>query len=111
VARIAFNRPNVRNAFRPKTTAELYQAFMMLKKIPQLVLYCSLLKGHQPKRVYSFCSGGDQNARGHQGYVGDDGQHRLNILEVRLICFMPKVVIAVVPGWVVVVIAYMLYVI
>jgi naphthoate synthase len=56
-------------------------------------------------RVYSFCSGGDQNARGHQGYVGDDGQHRLNILEVRLICFMPKVVIAVVPGWVVVVIA------
>jgi naphthoate synthase len=50
--------------------------------------------------VYSFCSGGDQNARGHQGYVGDDGQHRLNILEVqRLIRFMPKVVIAVVPGW------------
>ena len=50
--------------------------------------------------VYSFCSGGDQKARGHQGYVGDDGYHRLNILEVqRLIRFMPKAVIAVVPGW------------
>jgi naphthoate synthase len=47
-----------------------------------------LLKGHQPKtEVYSFCSGGDQNARGHQGYVGDDGQHRLNILEVQRIKF------------------------
>ncbi|NCG28933.1 MAG: 1,4-dihydroxy-2-naphthoyl-CoA synthase, partial [Bacteroidetes bacterium] len=50
--------------------------------------------------IYSFCSGGDQNARGHQGYVDDDGVPRLNILEVqRLIRFMPKVVIAVVPGW------------
>ncbi len=47
-----------------------------------------------------FCSGGDQNARGHQGYVGEDGYHRLNILEVqRLIRFMPKAVICVVPGW------------
>ena len=50
--------------------------------------------------IYSFCSGGDQKARGEQGYVGDDGMHRLNILEVqRQIRFMPKVVIAVVPGW------------
>ena len=50
--------------------------------------------------MYSFCSGGDQRARGHQGYVGQDGYHRLNILDVqRLIRFMPKVVIAVVPGW------------
>ena len=50
--------------------------------------------------VYSFCSGGDQKARGSEGYVGDDGYHRLNILEVqRLIRFMPKAVIAVVPGW------------
>ena len=49
--------------------------------------------------VYSFCSGGDQKARGHQGYVGEDGMHRLNILEVqRLIRFIPKAVIAVVPG-------------
>ena len=58
-------------------------------------------EGPSPKDgVWSFCSGGDQKARGHQGYVGDDGYHRLNILEVqRLIRFMPKVVIAVVPGW------------
>src|SRR5207237_8475654 len=58
-------------------------------------------EGPSPKDgVYSFCSGGDQRARGHQGYVGDDGMHRLNILEVqRLIRFMPKAVIAVVPGW------------
>lgn len=49
---------------------------------------------------WAFCSGGDQRIRGHQGYVGDDGMHRLNILEVqRLMRFMPKVVIAVVPGW------------
>ena len=58
-------------------------------------------EGPSPKDgVYSFCSGGDQNARGHQGYIDEDGMPRLNILEVqRLIRFMPKVVIAVVPGW------------
>src|SRR5690606_539492 len=58
-------------------------------------------EGPSPKDgVYSFCSGGDQKTRGHQGYVGEDGYHRLNILEVqRLIRFTPKVVIAVVPGW------------
>jgi naphthoate synthase len=57
-----------------------------------------LSEGPSSKDGVYFCSGGDQNARGHQGYV-EDGQHRLNILEERLICFMPKVVIAVVPGW------------
>jgi naphthoate synthase len=78
VARIAFNRPNVRNAFRPKTTAELYQAFMMLKKIPQgVVLF--LLKGHQPKTEYTHFVAVEIKMLRHQGYVGDDGQHRLNI--------------------------------
>ena len=62
-----------------------------------------MLSGEGPSTKdggWAFCSGGDQNARGHQGYVDDDGMPRLNILEVqRLIRFMPKVVIAVVPGW------------
>jgi naphthoate synthase len=101
VARIAFNRPNVRNAFRPKTTSELYQAFYDAQEDTSIGVV--LLTGEGPSTkdgVYSFCSGGDQKARGEQGYVGDDGMHRLNILEVqRLIRFMPKVVIAVVPGW------------
>ncbi|MGB5371294.1 MAG: 1,4-dihydroxy-2-naphthoyl-CoA synthase [Flavobacteriaceae bacterium] len=101
VARIAFNRPNVRNAFRPKTTSELYQAFYDAQEDTSIGVV--LLTGEGPSTkdgVYSFCSGGDQKARGAQGYVGEDGMHRLNILEVqRLIRFMPKVVIAVVPGW------------
>ena len=101
VARIAFNRPNVRNAFRPKTTSELYQAFYDAQEDTSIGVVLLSAEGPSTKDgVYSFCSGGDQTARGHQGYVGEDGQHRLNILEVqRLIRFMPKVVIAVVPGW------------
>lgn len=101
VARIAFNRPEVRNAFRPQTTSELYEAFYDAQEDPSIgvVLLCG--EGPSPKDgVYAFCSGGDQKARGHQGYVGLDGRHRLNILEVqRLIRFMPKVVIALVSGW------------
>ena len=101
VARIAFNRPNVRNAFRPKTTSELYDAFYDAQEDENIGVVLLSAEGPSTKDgVYSFCSGGDQKARGHQGYVGDDGAHRLNILEVqRLIRFMPKVVIAVVPGW------------
>ena len=101
VARIAFNRPEVRNAFRPHTTSELYEAFYDVQEDPSIGVVLLSAEGPSPKDgVYSFCSGGDQKARGHQGYVGQDGRHRLNILEVqRLIRFMPKVVIAVVPGW------------
>lgn len=101
VARIAFNRPEVRNAFRPKTTSELYRAFYDAQEDTSIGVI--LLSGEGPSAKdggWAFCSGGDQRARGHQGYVGEDGMHRLNILEVqRLIRFMPKVVIAVVPGW------------
>lgn len=101
VARIAFNRPEVRNAFRPKTVGELYQAFHNAREDTNIGVV--LLTGEGPSAKdggWAFCSGGDQNARGHQGYVDDDGMPRLNILEVqRLIRFMPKVVIAVVPGW------------
>ena len=101
VARIAFNRPEVRNAFRPKTTSELYEAFYDAMEDTTIGVVLLSAEGPSPKDgIYSFCSGGDQRSRGHQGYVGDDGYHRLNILEVqRLIRFMPKVVIAVVPGW------------
>ncbi|MNJ95088.1 1,4-Dihydroxy-2-naphthoyl-CoA synthase [compost metagenome] len=101
VARIAFNRPDVRNAFRPRTTAELFEAFLDAREDTSIGVVLLSAEGPSSKDgVYSFCSGGDQKARGHQGYVGDDGMHRLNILEVqRLIRFMPKVVIAVVPGW------------
>jgi len=101
IARIAFNRPEVRNAFRPKTTSELYKAFYDAQEDTSIGVVLLTGEGPSPKDgVYAFCSGGDQKARGRKGYVGDDGYHRLNILEVqRLIRFMPKVVIAVVPGW------------
>ncbi len=101
VARIAFNRPEVRNAFRPHTTSELYDAFYTCHEDPSVGVVILTGEGPSPKDgVYAFCSGGDQKVRGERGYVGNDGNHRLNILEVqRLIRFMPKVVIAAIPGW------------
>ena len=101
VARIAFNRPGVRNAFRPHTVSELLDAFHDAHQDSDIGVVLLSAEGPSPKDgVWSFCSGGDQRARGHQGYVDDGGVPRLNILEVqRLIRFMPKVVMAVVPGW------------
>lgn len=101
VARIAFNRPAVRNAFRPKTTSELLQAFQDAQEDTRVGVILLSSEGPSPKDgKWAFCSGGDQSARGKEGYVGEDGYHRLNILEVqRLIRFMPKAVIAVVNGW------------
>lgn len=101
VARIAFNRPEVRNAFRPQTTSELIDALKDAHEDTTIGCVILSAEGPSPKDgVWSFCSGGDQRVRGKQGYVGEDGYHRLNILEAqRIIRFMPKVVIAVVPGW------------
>ena len=101
VARIAFNRPDVRNAFRPQTTSELIEAFNDANEDVNVGVVLLSSEGPSKKDgVYSFCSGGDQKTRGKEGYVGKDGYQRLNILEVqRMIRFMPKVVIAVVPGW------------
>ena len=101
IARIAINRPEIRNAFRPLTTSELYEAFYNVSEDPSIGVVLLTGEGPSPKDgVHAFCSGGDQKARGERGYVGGDGNHRLNILEVqRLIRFMPKVVIAVVNGW------------
>lgn len=101
VARIAFNRPEVRNAFRPKTTAQLLDAFA--DATHDKSIGAVLLSGEGPSAkdgIWAFCSGGDQKARQKGGYRAEDGVDRLNILEVqRLIRFMPKPVIAVVPGW------------
>lgn len=101
VARIAFNRPEVRNAFRPTTVFELYEAFRTAHEDREVGVILLSGEGPSPKDgVYAFCSGGDQRVRDKTGYKGEDGIARLNILEVqRLIRFMNKVVIAVVPGW------------
>jgi naphthoate synthase len=106
--RIAFNRPEVRNAFRPKTVDELYQALDHARMWSDVG--CVLITGNGPSPKdggWAFCSGGDQRIRGKDGYKyeGAEGVDaarlgRLHILEVqRLIRFMPKIVIAVVPGW------------
>ena len=104
VARIAFNRPEVRNAFRPQTVDELYRALDDARQNSKVGVV--LLTGNGPSEKdggWAFCSGGDQRIRGKAGYEYADGSAstgRLHILEVqRLIRFMPKVVIAVVPGW------------
>jgi naphthoate synthase len=111
--RIAFNRPEIRNAFRPHTVDELYRALDHARQSSDVG--CVLLTGNGPSPRdggWAFCSGGDQRIRGKDGYrytednaetadAIDPGRSgRLHILEVqRLIRFMPKVVIAVVPGW------------
>jgi naphthoate synthase len=101
VARIAFNRPEVRNAFRPQTVDELLDAFNDARFDKQIGVILLSAEGPSPKDgIWAFCSGGDQRVRGKRGYEGADGTGRLHILEVqRLIRFMNKVVIAVVPGW------------
>jgi len=101
VARIAFNRPEVRNAFRPKTVFELLDAFTIAEEDREIGVILLTGEGPSPKDGgWAFCSGGDQRVRGKKGYEGSDKIGRLNILEVqRLIRFSTKVVIAVVNGW------------
>jgi naphthoate synthase len=100
IARIAFNRPEVRNAFRPLTIDEMISAFRDAWMDQEIGVI--LLTGNGPAQdgKYAFCSGGDQRVRGHAGYVGDDGMARLNVLELqRIIRVMPKPVIALVAGY------------
>lgn len=103
--RIAFNRPDVRNAFRPQTVDELYHALEHARTSSNIGTVLLTGNGPSPKDGgWAFCSGGDQRIRGKDGYKYDDHTKtdlgRLHILEVqRLIRFMPKIVIAVVPGW------------
>ena len=100
MARIAFNRPEVRNAFRPDTIKEMIEAFENAWEDTRIGAV--LLTGNGPAKdgKYSFCSGGDQKVRGHAGYVGEDGVPRLNVLKLqRIIRSMPKPVIALVAGY------------
>ncbi len=100
IARIAFNRPEVRNAFRPDTVLQLHEALRDAHEDPEIGVI--LLTGEGPAKdgKYAFCSGGDQKVRGDKGYVGTDGVPRLNILDVqKLIRSMPKPVIALVAGY------------
>lgn len=125
IARIAFDRPEVRNAFRPHTVDELYRALDLARQDPRIGVVLLTGNGPSPKDGgWAFCSGGDQRIRGRDGYKYSESEAsvadpaapsgappqgpgalahatgRLHILEVqRLIRFMPKVVIAVIPGW------------
>ncbi len=101
VARIAFNRPEVRNAFRPKTLFELQEAFLDVREDQSIGVVLLSGEGPSPKDGgWAFCSGGDQRVRDRLGYKDEQGTARLNVLDLqRLIRFMGKVVIAVVPGW------------
>jgi naphthoate synthase len=104
VARIAFNRPEVRNAFRPQTVDELAGTLQHAAEDSRVGVVLLTGNGPSPKDGgWAFSSGGDQRVRGAAGYEYADGTQatgRLHILEVqRLIRFMPKVVIALVPGW------------
>jgi len=102
--RIAFDRPEVRNAFRPQTVDELYKALLHAAETPDVGTVLLTGNGPSPKDGgWAFCSGGDQRVRGSSGYQyhsGGSSLGRLHILEVqRLIRFMPKVVVCLVPGW------------
>ena len=106
IVRVAIDRPEVRNAFRPRTVDELYRALEDARTDPSVGVVLLTGNGPSPKDGgWAFCSGGDQRIRGRDGYryegetAGPTGG-RLHILEVqRLIRFMPKVVVALVPGW------------
>jgi len=110
IVRVAFDRPEVRNAFRPRTVDELYRTLDHARQSSSVGVVLLTGNGPSPKDGgWAFCSGGDQRIRGRDGYKAEGAEAnvadpasagRLHILEVqRLIRFMPKVVIAVVPGW------------
>ncbi|MFC5558237.1 1,4-dihydroxy-2-naphthoyl-CoA synthase [Ureibacillus thermophilus] len=95
IAKITINRPEVRNAFRPKTVEEMIDAFSRARDDSKIGVI--ILTGEGDK---AFCSGGDQKVRGHGGYVGEDNIPRLNVLDLqRLIRVIPKPVIAMVAGY------------
>ena len=100
IAKIAINRPEKRNAFRPKTIDELIDAFIKVKYDEKLGVVLFTGEGPDKKGVFSFCSGGDQGIRGENGYLDQNGNQKLNVLELqRIIRSLPKVVIALVSGF------------
>jgi naphthoate synthase len=95
IARVAINRPEVRNAFRPQTVMELIDAFNRVREDATIGVVILTGSGDE-----AFCSGGDQRVRGEQGYVGGDGVPRLNVLDLqRMIRSLPKPVVAMVAGY------------
>jgi naphthoate synthase len=95
IAKITINRPEVRNAFRPQTLFELQAAFDDAREDPEIGVVVLTGEGDQ-----AFCSGGDQRIRGNEGYVGQDGVPRLNVLDLqKQIRSLPKPVVAMVAGY------------
>jgi len=95
IAKITINRPEVRNAFTPKTVMEMIDAFSICREDPNIGVVILTGEGRE-----AFCSGGDQKVRGKEGYVGDDGVPRLNVLDLqKQIRALPKPVIAMVAGY------------
>ena len=100
IAKISINRPEKRNAFRPETTKELFDAFADAREDANVGVILLTGKGPAKDGKYAFCSGGDQSIRGNKGYVDKDGIPRLNILDVqKQIRSIPKPVIALVAGY------------
>jgi naphthoate synthase len=100
VAKVTINRPEKRNAFRPKTVVEMYDAFIDAREDPTIGVVLLTGAGPHTDGKYAFCAGGDQSVRGHAGYVDEAGVPRLNVLDLqKLIRSMPKVVIALVAGY------------
>ncbi|GAP98303.1 1,4-dihydroxy-2-naphthoyl-CoA synthase [Leptolyngbya sp. NIES-2104] len=100
IAKITINRPHKRNAFRPKTIVELYDAFANAREDSRIGVVLFTGAGPHTDGKYAFCSGGDQSVRGHAGYVDEAGVPRLNVLDLqRFIRSMPKAIIALVAGY------------
>ncbi len=100
VAKVTINRPEKRNAFRPRTVCEMHDAFTDAREDPSIGVVLLTGAGPHTDGKYAFCSGGDQSVRGTAGYVDEAGVPRLNVLDLqKLIRSMPKVVIALVAGY------------
>ena len=100
IAKITINRPHKRNAFRPKTVVELYDAFADAREDTSIGVILLTGAGPHTDGKYAFCAGGDQSVRGQGGYIDEAGMPRLNVLDLqRLMRSIPKVVIALVAGY------------
>ena len=100
IVKLTINRPHKRNAFRPKTVFELYDAFARIREDTSVGVVLLTGAGPHTDGKYAFCSGGDQSVRGKAGYMDDEGTPRLNVLDLqRAIRSLPKVVIALVAGY------------
>ncbi len=100
IAKITINRPHKRNAFRPQTVFEMYEAFCDAREDKNIGVVLLTGAGPHTDGKYAFCSGGDQSVRGKAGYIDDNGVPRLNVLDLqRLIRSLPKVTIALVAGY------------